>query len=111
MNVPSAGTYTMTIRYANGGATTSTQGLAYDGGAWSTVSYPPTGSWDTFGPTVTLTAGSNVIRLAMGSPDFAGGTGYARSWTRSPWSRAEDPACHYRTSSPTLLAITGRPVR
>ncbi len=81
VNVPSAGTYTMTIRYANGGTTTSTQGLAYDGGAWTTVSYPPTGSWGTFGPTVsttvTLNAGSNVIRLAKGSPDFAGGTGYA----------------------------------
>lgn len=81
VNVPSAGTYTMTIRYANGGTTTSTQGLAYDGGAWTTVSYPPTGSWGAFGPTVsttvTLNAGSNVIRLAKGSPDFAGGTGYA----------------------------------
>jgi Carbohydrate binding module (family 35) len=81
VNMPSAGPYTMTIRYANGGTATSTQGLAYDGGAWSTVSYPPTGSWGTFGPTVsttvTLHAGSNVIRLAKGSPDFAGGTGYA----------------------------------
>ena len=81
VNVPSAGPYTMTIRYANGGTTTSTQGLAYDGGPWSTVSYPPTGSWGSFGPTVTtpvtLNAGSNVIRLAKGSPDFAGGTGYA----------------------------------
>jgi hypothetical protein len=81
VNVPSAGSYTMTIRYANGGTTTSTQGLAYDGGAWSTVSYPPTGSWGTFGPTVAATVnlnqGSNVIRLAKGSPDFAGGTGYA----------------------------------
>jgi hypothetical protein len=81
VNVPSAGQYTMTIRYANGGTATSTQGLAYDGGAWSTVSYPPTGSWGAFGPTVattvTLNAGSNVIRLAKGSPNFAGGTGYA----------------------------------
>jgi hypothetical protein len=81
VNVPTGGAYTMTIRYANGGTTTSTQGLAYDSGAWSTVSYPPTGSWGTFGATVattvTLHAGSNVIRLAKGSPDFAGGTGYA----------------------------------
>lgn len=75
------GTYTMTIHYANGGTATSTQGLAYDGGAWSTVSYPPTGSWGSFGPTVastvTLHAGSNVIRLAKGAPNFAGGTGFA----------------------------------
>lgn len=81
VNVPAAGKYTMTIRYANGGTTTSTQGLACDGGSWSTVSYPPTGSWGSFGPTVTATvtlnAGRNVIRLAKGSPDFAGGAGYA----------------------------------
>jgi len=81
VNVPSAGNYTMTIRYANGGTTTSTQGLAYDGGAWSTVSYPPTGSWGSFGPTiaatVTLHQGSNVIRLAKGAPNFAGAAGYA----------------------------------
>jgi hypothetical protein len=81
VNVPTAGNYSMTIRYANGGTATSTQGLAYDGGAWSTVSYPPTGSWGAFGPTVaatvTLHSGSNVIRLAKGSPGFAGGTGFA----------------------------------
>ncbi len=81
VNVPSAGSYTMTIRYANGGTATSTQGLAYNGGAWSTVSYPVTGGWGSFGKTVsttvTLKAGSNVIRLAKGSPNFAGGTNFA----------------------------------
>jgi hypothetical protein len=80
VNVPAAGTYTLSVRYANGGTTASTQGLAYDGGGWSTVSYPPTGGWATFGSvstTVTLAQGSNVIRLAKGSPYFAGGTGYA----------------------------------
>jgi hypothetical protein len=81
VNAPAAGTYHLTIRYANGGTTTSTQGLAYDGGAWSTVSYPPTGSWGSFGPsvttTITLNQGSNVIRLAKGAPNFAGGTGFA----------------------------------
>jgi hypothetical protein len=80
VNVPAAGSYTLSVRYANGGTTASTQGLAYDGGGWSTVSYPPTGGWGTFGSvstTVTLAQGSNVIRLAKGSPYFAGGTGYA----------------------------------
>ncbi len=80
VNVPAAGTYTLSVRYANGGTTASTQGLAYDGGGWSTVSYPPTGGWATFGSvstTITLAQGSNVIRLAKGSPYFAGGTGYA----------------------------------
>jgi hypothetical protein len=81
VSVPTARSYTMTIRYANGGTATSTQGLAYNGSAWSTVSYPVTGSWGSFGSTVsatvTLKAGSNVIRLAKGSPYFAGGSGYA----------------------------------
>jgi hypothetical protein len=81
VNVPTARAYTMSIGYANGIGATATHGLAYNGGAWSTVSYPPTGSWGQFGNTVTTTvnlrAGYNVIRLAKGAPHFAGGTGYA----------------------------------
>jgi hypothetical protein len=80
VNVPTARNYTMAIRYANGTGATSTHGLANNGGAWSTVSYPPTGGWAVFGTittTVTLRAGANVIRLAKGSPFFSGGTGFA----------------------------------
>jgi hypothetical protein len=81
VNVPTARTYTMTIGYANATGATATQGLAYNGGAWTTVSYPPTSAWGQFGATVgttvNLRAGYNVIRLAKGSPSFAGGTGYA----------------------------------
>ncbi|GAA4624781.1 hypothetical protein GCM10023196_026350 [Actinoallomurus vinaceus] len=81
VNVPTARTYTMTIGYANGTGATSTQGLAYDGSAWHTVSYPPTAGWGQFGSTVATTvdlhAGYNAIRLAKGAPYFSGGTGYA----------------------------------
>jgi hypothetical protein len=80
VNVPQARTYTMAIRYANGTGATSTHGLAYNGGAFATVSYPPTAGWAQFGTvnvTVTLKAGYNVIRLAKGSPNFNGGTGFA----------------------------------
>jgi carbohydrate binding protein with CBM6 domain len=80
VNVPAARAYTMTIGYANGTGATSTQGLAYNGGGWSTVSYPPTAGWAQFGTvstTVNLRAGHNTIRLAKGAPFFAGGTGYA----------------------------------
>ncbi|MFI9847154.1 hypothetical protein ACIHFD_59775 [Nonomuraea sp. NPDC051941] len=81
VNMPTARSYTMTIGYANGTGATATQGLAYNGGSWSTVSYPPTAAWGEFGATVsttvTLRAGYNVIRLAKGSPFFSGGTGYA----------------------------------
>ena len=81
VNVPSARAYTMTIGYANGSGATATHGLAYNGSAWSTVSYPPTAGWGQFGATVSTTvnlrAGYNVIRLAKGSPFFSGGTGFA----------------------------------
>lgn len=81
VNVPTARAYTMRIGYANATGATATHGLAYNGGSWSTVSYPPTGSWGQFGATVSTTvdlrAGYNVIRLAKGAPSFSGGTGYA----------------------------------
>jgi hypothetical protein len=81
VNVPATRVYTMTIGYANGTGAVATQGLAYNGGSWSTVSYPPTAGWGTFGATVTtpvtLHSGYNTIRLAKGAPYFAGGTGYA----------------------------------
>jgi hypothetical protein len=66
----------MTVDYANPGSANATLGLAFDGGAWQTTAYPPTGSgWGTVTATVSLHAGYNVIRLAKGSPFFAGGTG------------------------------------
>lgn len=82
VNVPTAKSYTMTIKYANATGSNATQGLAHNGGAFSTVTYPPTsagwgnptGSVDV---TVQLKAGYNMIRLAKGSPNYAGGTGYA----------------------------------
>ncbi|WP_228506219.1 CBM35 domain-containing protein [Frigoribacterium sp. VKM Ac-2530] len=81
VEVPTAGSYSLTTRYANGGTTTSTQGLAYNGSDFSTVSYAPTGGWGQFATSaatpITLKAGFNVIRLAKGSPNFAGGTGFA----------------------------------
>ncbi|HYQ66837.1 carbohydrate-binding protein [Actinophytocola sp.] len=80
VNVPTARTYTMTIAYANGTGTTSTQALAYNGGTWSTVSYPPTAGWAQFATvttTVNLHAGYNTIRLAKGAPFSPTTTGYA----------------------------------
>ncbi|KUL21853.1 carbohydrate-binding protein, partial [Actinoplanes awajinensis] len=75
VNVPTARAYTMTVGYANATGATATQGLAYNGGAWQTLSYPPTAAWGVFGSTVsasvTLKAGWNVIRLAKGAPNLA----------------------------------------
>jgi hypothetical protein len=81
VNVPEARAYTMNIGYANASGATATQGLAYNGSAWSTVSYPATASWGVFGSsvntTVNLNAGWNTIRLAKGAPGFTTGAGYA----------------------------------
>ncbi|MFT2711653.1 carbohydrate-binding protein [Clavibacter sp. Sh2036] len=80
VDVPTAGSYALGVRYANGGTATSTQGLASNGGAFTSLSYPTTGGWGRFATvstSVTLQAGSNVIRLAKGSPNFAGGSGFA----------------------------------
>ncbi|MEV8064834.1 hypothetical protein AB0P32_01595 [Streptomyces sp. NPDC085995] len=82
VDVPSARTYTMTVKYANATGATATQGLAYNGGTWSTVAYPPTSSgWGhptgQVSVSVSLHAGYNMIRLAKGSPGYGGGTGYA----------------------------------
>jgi hypothetical protein len=81
VNVPTARSYSMRIGYANATGATATHGLAFNGGPWSTVSYPPTAAWGQFGATVTtavsLRAGFNVIRLAKGAPQFSGGTGFA----------------------------------
>ena len=72
VNVPQTRAYTMNIRYANGTGANATHGLAYNGGGWSTVTYPPTGAWGVFGAsvnaTVNLNAGWNTIRLAKGAP-------------------------------------------
>lgn len=82
VNVPTARSYSMAIQYANATGATSTQGLAYNGSGYSTVSYPATnGGWGNPNGTVTvpvtLKAGYNVIRLAKGAPYYGGGTGYA----------------------------------
>ncbi|MFC4101341.1 CBM35 domain-containing protein [Paenibacillus xanthanilyticus] len=74
VNVPTAKTYTMTIRYANGTGANATHNYAYNGGGWSTVTYPATGGWGQFGTVnvnVNLTAGDNIIRLAKGSIGYA----------------------------------------
>ncbi|PWV98539.1 carbohydrate binding protein with CBM6 domain [Paenibacillus cellulosilyticus] len=72
VNAAAAGTYNLTIGYANGMDTVSTHELSVNGKAAGTVSYAPTGGWTWSGKTgvasvqVTLTAGANTIRLTKG---------------------------------------------
>ncbi|MEU6795662.1 hypothetical protein ABZ907_28555 [Nonomuraea wenchangensis] len=57
--MPAARAYTMTLGYANATGAAATQGLACNGGAWTTVGQPPTAAWGNSA----LRARYNVIRL------------------------------------------------
>jgi NPCBM-associated, NEW3 domain of alpha-galactosidase/Carbohydrate binding module (family 35) len=76
VNVASSGTYQVTIAYLDGAGRQAT--ISVNGGPPQTVSFTPTGSFDTVG-TVTLplqlTAGSNTI-------EFANPTAYAPDFDR-----------------------------
>ena len=68
VNVPSAGSYTLTFRYANGSAVNRQCALSVNGGAsLGNIAFTPTGAWTTWtitpGLNATLNAGSNTIRL------------------------------------------------
>jgi hypothetical protein len=73
VQAPTAGTYTINVRYDNGTGAVSSHNVSVNGGATSALSYPPTANWGRFGwvqKTVTLNAGSNTIA-------FTKGTGFA----------------------------------
>ena len=66
VNVPSAGSATLTFRYANGTTAERPTDITVNGSATGTVTFPPTGSWDTWAnatATATLNAGTNAIRV------------------------------------------------
>ena len=72
VNAAQAGTYTATIRYANGGAEGRPLALSVNGGAASNVAFAPTGTgdagweaWTEVTVTVDLAAGANTVRLAI----------------------------------------------
>jgi hypothetical protein len=67
VNAPAAGTATLVVRFANGGTTARPAGLVVNGTTVQTPSFEATGAWSTWTTktlTVTLTAGSNTIRLS-----------------------------------------------
>jgi len=70
VNVPTAGTYTMNVRYDNGFGSTATHSVSVNGGSGSSISYPATVDWGRYGwaqKTVTLNAGTNTIRFTKGT--------------------------------------------
>ena len=64
VNVPTAGTRTLTFRYANGGAANRPLSISVNGGTVNgALAFNPTGSWDTWATTsftAALPAGSQV---------------------------------------------------
>lgn len=78
VDAPGAGTYPVTVHYANGTTGTSTHNLVVNGATADpvTVSYAPTGSWGKFSESQAVTvqvpmkAGANTLK-------FTKGTGYA----------------------------------
>jgi alpha-glucosidase (family GH31 glycosyl hydrolase) len=75
--VPSAGTYRLAVRYANstggdGANTTRTLSAVVNGVKGPTISFPPTGSWDTWSTAavdVNLRAGTNSVQIRQDSSD------------------------------------------
>jgi hypothetical protein len=74
-DVPSAGTYSLHVRYAagpNGPNQTRTATIAVDGTGQGQLQLPLTGSWNTWGDataTVQLPAGASTIGLSVGPSD------------------------------------------
>jgi hypothetical protein len=70
VHVPTAGSYTVNVRYDNGTGATSTHNVSVNGGTASTLSYPATVNWGRYGwvqKTVTLNAGANTIAFTKGT--------------------------------------------
>lgn len=72
VTAPSAGTYNLAIRYANGTGVSRTLSLYVNGTKLKQTSLPATANWDTWGTqaeTVTLLSGTNTIALKYETTD------------------------------------------
>jgi hypothetical protein len=70
VKAPTAGNYTMKVRYHNGMSVTSTHKVYVNGGTSSTINYPHFSSWNIQGTatmTVNLNAGNNTIKFMKGT--------------------------------------------
>lgn len=72
VSASTAGSYTATLRYANGTGSAKTLSLYVNGGKLKQTSLPATANWDTWGTvteTVTLNAGANTIAYKFDTTD------------------------------------------
>ncbi|UVJ41241.1 RICIN domain-containing protein [Arthrobacter sp. CJ23] len=70
VRVPTAGTYTLNMRYTNGTGATSSHVVKVNGGTSSTLNYPATVDWGRYGwaqMSATLTAGANTVSFTKGT--------------------------------------------
>jgi lysophospholipase L1-like esterase len=73
VDAPSAGTATLSVRFANGGTSARPADVAVNGTTGQSVSFEPTGAWSAWSTrsfSVPVNSGSNTIRF---SPTGAGG--------------------------------------
>ncbi|MEY9963503.1 hypothetical protein ABIA33_001536 [Streptacidiphilus sp. MAP12-16] len=72
VSAPSTGSYTSTLRYANGTGATMTLSVHVNGTKLGQISLPATADWNTWGTvatTVSLTSGSDTIAYAFDATD------------------------------------------
>lgn len=70
VRVPTAGTYTLNMRYANGTGANSSHSVKVNGGTSTTLNYPATVDWGRYGwvqMTATLAAGANTVSFTKGT--------------------------------------------
>lgn len=70
VRVPSSGSYTLNVRYANGYTAAATHNVSVNGGGPSSINYPRTVDWGRYAwaqKTVSLSAGVNTIRFTKGT--------------------------------------------
>jgi chitodextrinase len=102
INLATAGTYQLTMTYANGKSPLRPCDLLVNGVAMSSIDFPATASFTTFGtqsfPTLKLNAGNNTIRLTATSSD--GGPNFDNFILTKVADDTQKP------SAPTALAVS-----
>lgn len=104
--VPKAGTYALSVRFANGSGANATHNVSVNGGAGTTITYPNTNwdNWTTVTKQVSLNAGNNTIR-------FTHGTNYAElDYIELPRYEAENATINHATIVAEPSASNGKKV-
>jgi hypothetical protein len=112
VTVSTAGTYTPTLRVANGNITTAQIHLELDGTSQGTIAIPATGSWNTqanvAAPSISMSAGAHTLRVVFDiTPVDLNYLDFALAATPTP--TPGPVACHQYTSTSAIPAGFGSP--